>query len=249
MSPPADDRSEHHHEVTVGGSQTLAVVHHEAPSDRWLVLCHGLLSDKSGSYEGRARAAVAAGYNAVRFDFRGCGASDGAFADGRLSARIEDVRSVVEHFDPDSYALFGSSFGGKVAFHVAAGDDRVEGIATRAPVTYRRAFREYRERIEREGEVVLTGDRRMDRGFIEDFDGYAFPEAASDIDVPVAIFHGAVDETVPIEDSFEAAKRLETDVLLKKFANEGHRFSERAEEQLRRHLLEWLDGPSPDPVS
>ncbi len=70
-----------HHEVPVAGGESIAAVHHEAPSDRWFVCCHGFLSDKSGSHERRCRRAVQEGYNGVRFDFRGCGESDGAFVD------------------------------------------------------------------------------------------------------------------------------------------------------------------------
>lgn len=219
---------------------TLVAVHHEAPSDRWVVLCHGLLSNKSGSYEGRARRAVEAGYNAVRFDFRGCGDADGKFVDSTLSARIEDLQRVVDYFDPDAYALFGSSFGGKVALHVAAADDRVDRVATRAPVTYGRAFADYRETVDREGVVTLPGERTIDDAFLTDFESYDFETVANRLDIPVAIVHGGADETVPIEDSFEAAQALDSDVLLEKFAGEGHRFSEGAERRLRERVFEWL---------
>lgn len=247
MTAGSDSGALNRHRVTVTENESLAVVHHEAPTDRWLFLSHGLLSDKSGSYEGRAARAVQAGYNAVRFDFRGCGDSDGAFVDQSLSARIEDLQSVVDFFDPGAYALFGSSFGGKVGFHVASEDPRVEAIGVRAPVTYERAFDDYRTTVDREGHIDFETGHRLDQQFIEDFFSYDFEQTAAAIDVPVAIFHGASDKTVPIADSFEAAKSLETDVLLEKFAGEGHRFSESAEERLRHRLFEWLAAlPSED---
>ncbi len=228
------------HEIHAPGTPTLVAVHHEAPTDRWLVLCHGLLSDKSGSYEGRARRAVEAGYNAIRFDFRGCGEAEGAFVDSTLSARIDDLRRVVDHFGLDSYALFGSSFGGKVAFHVAAEDDRVQRLAARAPVTYRRAFDDYRDAVDSEGAIILDGDRRLDDAFLSDFESHDFESVADDIDVPVAIVHGGADQTVPVEDSFEAATALSTDILVEKYAGETHRFSAAAEERFRERIFSWL---------
>ena len=220
---------------------TVAAVHHEADTDDWLVCCHGLRSDKSGSYEQRCRRAVEAGYNAVRFDCRGCGDSDGAFVESTLETRLEDLRGVVDYFDPDSYALFGSSFGGKVAFHAAADDDRVTAVATRAPVTTAGTFDEYRAAVDRDGEWTFDTGERLDRRFFDALDRYPFDDVVSGLSVPVAIFHGGDDAVVDPADSFDAAKRLETDVCLERFAGEGHRFSRAGERRLRDRLFDWLE--------
>jgi len=229
------------HEIHVDG-ETVVAVHHEARTDDWLVFCHGFQSDKSGSYESRCERAVAEGYNGVRFDFRGCGESDRSFDGQTLSTRLADLRAVVDYFDPQSYCIFGSSFGGKVAFHTAAEDDRVEAIATRAPVTYNRAFDQYRRVLRGENSLDGEGDALEGswRGFFENLDQYPFAVAAEDVRVPVAIFHGRADDTVPIEDSIEATGELDVDVDLLAYAGEGHRFSRGAEARMRDRLFEWL---------
>ena len=226
-------------EVEVDGEQVVGV-HHEATGDRWLVFCHGFLSDKSGSYERRCERAVNEGYDAVRFDFRGCGESDGAFVEQTLSDKLADLRAVVESVGPESYALFGSSFGGKVALHTAARDDRVVAVGARAPVTYNRAFDSYRRTVERDGELAFEDGRAIDKRFFDDLDTYDFEAAARAIDVPVAIFHGRADDAVALADSFEAASALSTDVLLEAFAAEGHLFSETAQRRLRDRFFEWI---------
>ncbi|WP_126665104.1 alpha/beta hydrolase family protein [Haloterrigena salifodinae] len=142
--------TETEYRIAVADGETIAAVHHEASGDDWIVFCHGFLSDKSGSYERRCQRAVENGYNAVRFDFRGCGDSDGRFVEQTLSDKLADLRAVLEYVAPPSVVLFGSSFGGKVAFHAAVDDKRVAAVATRAPVTYNRAFDEYRAIVERE---------------------------------------------------------------------------------------------------
>jgi pimeloyl-ACP methyl ester carboxylesterase len=228
------------HRIPVTDDEATVAVHHAAPTDDWIVFCHGFLSDKSGSYEGRCERAVSEGYNAVRFDFRGCGEADGAFVDQTLSDKLADLRAVVDHVDPDSYALFGSSFGGKVAFHATAPDDRVTALATRAPVTANSAFDHARAAVERAGAYEYDTGDRVDERFFADFDDYPFDAVVGKIEVPVAIFHGATDDSVPIEDSFAAAERLQTDVLFQKFAGEGHRFSRPAEARLRTQLFDWL---------
>ena len=226
------------HLVPVTGGESVAVVHHGAGGDGWLFFCHGFLSDKTGSYEGRCREAVDRGYDAVRFDFRGCGESDGAFAESTLSARIADLEAVVEYFDPEAFVLFGSSFGGAVALYGAVGDDRVEALATRAPVTYG-AFEDLRATVE--GEVRFDDGRAIDARFLDDLERHDFADVEAGLGPPVAIFHGRDDESVAIADSFRAAENLGGDVLVQAYAGEGHRFSRAAEARMRRQLFEWLE--------
>jgi pimeloyl-ACP methyl ester carboxylesterase len=235
------------HEIPVEG-ETVSAVHHEAAgeTDRWLLFCHGFRSDKTGSYETRCERAVAEGYDAVRFDFRGSGESEGAFVESTLTGRIDDLLAVIERFDPPSYALFGSSFGAKVAFHAAVEAERANGIdgpaaiVARAPVTYGRAFDEYREIVESEGVVRYDADHAIDRRFFDDFDRYAFDDVVDALAIPIAMFHGSDDGSVPIADTFEAAAALETDVLVAKYAGEGHRFSRGGEDRLRAQTFDWL---------
>ncbi|WP_254524271.1 alpha/beta hydrolase family protein [Natrinema caseinilyticum] len=219
----------------------VAAVSHEGESDDWLFFCHGLRSDKSGSYEHRCRRAVESGYNAVRFDSRGCGESDGEFVESTLEARLTDLRHVVDYFDPGSYALFGSSFGGAVALHTAVTDERVEAVVTRAPVTTVETFDEYRATVDRNGEVTFDTGERIDHRFFDDLDRHPFSDVVDRLSVPTAIFHGGDDAVVDPADSFDAARRLEGDVLLERFAGEGHRFSRAGEQRLLERVFGWLD--------
>lgn len=63
-----------------------------------------------------ARACVLAGWNAVRFNFRGVGASEGVYDEGR--GELEDLLSVIEEQAPDGpLCLAGFSFGAFVTSH------------------------------------------------------------------------------------------------------------------------------------
>ncbi|MEF8808148.1 alpha/beta hydrolase family protein [Natronomonas sp.] len=228
------------HTIPVADDESVVAVHHEADADDWLVFCHGFLSDKSGSYEERCERAVVEGYNAIRFDFRGCGESDGAFIDQNLSTRIADLQAVVDYFEVPSYTVFGSSFGGKTAFHAAVDDDRIEAIITRAPVTYNRAFAPAREAVDSAGVYQYDEDYAIDERFFEDFDTYAFADVTECLDVPVAVFHGREDASVPLSDSLEAVGELAADAFLQAYRGEGHRFSESAEDRLREQTFDWL---------
>jgi len=67
-----------------------------------------------------ARAFVALGYRAVRFNFRGIGGSAGVWDEGR--GEIDDALAVIaaERAPGEPLALAGFSFGGYVASHAAA---------------------------------------------------------------------------------------------------------------------------------
>lgn len=230
------------HRVPVAGDEHVVAVHHRAPSDRWLVCCHGFASDKSGSYAERCRRAVSEGYQAVRFDARGCGESDGAFVDATLGTRLADLRAVLDHFDPARVALFGSSFGARVAIEAAPAEPRVAAVAGRAPVTYARCFDPLRESVAANGRVEYAPGCPVDDRFFADLDRHPFEDVAADLDVPVAVFHGRDDESVPLRDSLDATGALSCDVTLVSFADEGHLFSTAAEHRMRDRLFEWLTG-------
>jgi alpha/beta superfamily hydrolase len=71
----------------------------------------------------------AAGWAALRFDFRGAGSSQGSFDEGE--GERDDVKGAIDfllsqpEIDPDELALIGYSFGAGVALHHAARDQRV----------------------------------------------------------------------------------------------------------------------------
>ncbi len=241
------------HTIPVTDGESLVAVHHPAPDPGadWFVCCHGFASDRTGSYESRCERAVAEGYHGVRFDFRGCGEADGAFAAATLSARIADLRAVLDFFDPPagSVVLFGSSFGGKTAFHAAVGDGPggdgtrdpcVRALVTRAPVTHGRAFDPLAEAVRAQGEVEYAPGFPVDERLVDDLAGYDFGDVADRLDVPVAVFHGRDDDSVPLSDSLDAVGALAADASLWAVADEGHRFSRPAEARMRDALFDWL---------
>lgn len=232
------------HRITVQDEEIAAVHHPAEDTDEWMVFCHGFLSDKTGSYRERCERAAREGYDAVRFDFRGCGDSCGRFRNQTLSSKIQDLDAVLNHFDASDAVLFGSSFGGKVAFHTAIRDNRVAAVVTRSPVTLNASFDDYRGVVEQEGTIEFSTDYGtvvVDRLFFTDFDRHPWDDVVNGLDCPAAFFHGADDAVVPPNNSFTAAETLQTDVYLQKFVGEDHRFSRDAEARFQDLAFTWLD--------
>jgi hypothetical protein len=99
-------------DAPAGEPRAVAVVCHPHPQ-------HGGTMDNK-VVQTLARAFVQLGLQAVRFNFRGVGASQGAWAEG--VGEVDDARAVVDALASDGAppVLAGFSFGGYVAARVAA---------------------------------------------------------------------------------------------------------------------------------
>jgi alpha/beta superfamily hydrolase len=99
-------------DAPAGAVHGVAIVSHPHPQ-------HGGTMDNKVA-QTLARAFVQTGHRAVRFNFRGVGASEGGWDDGR--GEVDDALAVIEaHRDPAlPLLLAGFSFGGYVAAAAAA---------------------------------------------------------------------------------------------------------------------------------
>ena len=93
-----------------------------------VVILHGLGGNKIGRFRINARLATALAENGIaafRFDFRGCGDSEGLFSQVSFSSMTQDALTALSYvsnhpsIDPASIAILGKSFGGAVAVQTA----------------------------------------------------------------------------------------------------------------------------------
>jgi fermentation-respiration switch protein FrsA (DUF1100 family) len=131
--------AQHRLTVPVGGVNLAAVLHLPEVGHRpWpcVVTAHGLLSTKdSDKYVQVGEEFNRAGYAVCRFDFRGCGQSEGNLVETTMAQRVTDLRTVVEvmRTHPDlsgRVALLGSSLGGYAALFVANQDFKMKAVTT-----------------------------------------------------------------------------------------------------------------------
>jgi len=223
--------------IEIKDGEKVKVAHREVDSDTWVFVCHGFGGNKERQSEYLELAEK--GFNVATLSFRGNGESDGEFIDQDLTSRIADLKTVVEHFEPEKTVLFGTSFGGKVAFH-ASRELEADAIIGKAPVTYKEIMDKFRKVVENKGRFEYIDGKPIDESFFEDFDSYSFEDIADEIAVPVAIFHGADDTTVHTEFSFKAAEALDTSVMLEKIEGEKHSFSENGKDYMLNEMVSWL---------
>lgn len=133
------------------------------------------------------RACLDAGYAALRFNFRGVGASTGSYDGG--GGEADDVRAAIDHLrslpeiDPTRVALAGYSFGAMVALRVASGRTDLAGMIAVSNPTERGPKVEIQLPMPT---LFLTGDRD------EYCDGALLTEYRDQIgpDVTVTVFPG-----------------------------------------------------------
>ncbi len=172
----------------------------------------------------------------MRFDFRGCGESDGRFLDLSADRLVDDLLAVVAAAGDDAgcdvgrLGLVGSSFG---AFTVARASERVAGLRAAvfwAPVADPRALvdREMNDAagalLRQQGWLDHHG-MALGEGFLTGLPETDGPSVFARRPCPLLIFHGRGDELVPIEHgrAYESAfKKSGTDVVLRELDASDH---------------------------
>lgn len=207
------------------------------PTQVWL---SGFRSDLNGT-KAAALAARAheSGQAFVRFDYSGCGQSEGRFEDGTISRWLADTLAVLDALTTGPLVLVGSSMGGWLALRAALErPDRVAGLVLIAPApdfTERLMWPdltpEAREAIARDGvwmrpSAYGDGDYPLSRALFEDGRQHLLLDGAIGFKGPVHIVHGQADPDVPWGLSLELAERLESEDVRMTFVKAGdHRLS------------------------
>lgn len=208
----------------VDGLRLSGVLHLPAkPGPPLVVGCHGLMADKASPKQ----IALAEAVNRLeiayfRFDHRGCGQSEGDFAQvTTLNGRCRDLTAAVEtvraRFDlADRLGLFGSSMGGAVCLASAKNVNPAAMVTLAAPL--------------RLGQGVTNPPPEAENSSLPpEFFTQKLP---FDISARLAgiknilILHGDADPVVPVKNGHEIYKLASApkDILL--FRNGDHRISD-----------------------
>ncbi|XP_069752396.1 palmitoyl-protein thioesterase ABHD10, mitochondrial-like [Narcine bancroftii] len=184
---------------------------------------------------------ISAGYSFVRFDYTGCGSSDGNFEDCLLGDWKNDTMSVLDKLTTGPQILVGSSMGGWLMLLASlARPEKVVGmvgIATAAD-QFVSAFRqlppEMRKEVETTGQYKMpskyaaNGFYTIKHDFIKEAEEqHCVLQSSIPISCPVRLLHGMKDDLVPWQNSIRVAEQLasdDIDIILRK--NGDHRMSQ-----------------------
>ena len=195
----------------------------------------GYASDMDGTKAVALHAwAEAEGRAFVRFDYRGCGRSDGRFEDQTLEHWRDDALAMIDMAGGD-VVLVGSSMGGWVMLLAAlARPDRVQGLVGIAPAPDFTSWgfsQEDKMALLQKGRLVRFNPYGPEptittRGFWESGEANRLLHADIAFGGPVRLLHGQADPDVPWTWSLELVKKLRSADVHACFVKDGdHRLS------------------------
>jgi uncharacterized protein len=202
-------------EIDVGAQHLAACLHRpvESTTAPIVVCCHGLTGTRIGSgyrFVELARRLGESGIACLRFDFRGCGESDGRFIDVTAESLAEDLRAVLAAlprlggFDTHRIGIAASSFGAHTVSGLAEEIKGLKALVFLAPVADPRALIE--QRMPKEAWDFLRRNGWIDHhglplgaGFIDTLPNWDAPRRLAATRRPLLVYHGTKDAEVPLE--------------------------------------------------
>ena len=219
--------------------------------DPALVFLPGYMSDMTGS---KALAldgwAATQGRACLRFDYAGCGESDGDFETQTLTGWRDDALLAIDTMASGPVVLVGSSMGGWLMLLVAlARPERVAGlvgIAAAPDFTDWGYSQEEKLEILSAGRLEQPSDHGpersvMTRAFWQSGEAHRLLHAPLAIDCPVRLLHGQRDPDVPWHHSVHLASLLRSDDVQVTLVKDGdHRLSREQDVALLLRTTESL---------
>ena len=200
--------------VDSDGYKIHGILHYSDKTAPLVITSHGLFSSKDSSkYIEIADKFCAEGFNVLRFDYRGCGESEGSILDSTVQFRVHDLLNIIDSVSDEFRNIFllGSSLGGVISIIVARKVDAISGIICwSTPYNLRRLAIKFRNEI----------PDRIYREFLS-IDLGKYVNGLCNI----LIIHGQCDELVPIDDAFLIYEDAEAPKCLYIIGDADHRFT------------------------
>ncbi len=220
-----------------------------------LVFLPGYMSDMAGS---KALClddwAAQRGHACLRFDYSGCGQSEGRFEDGSIGRWTQDALALIDRLTSGPVLLVGSSMGGWIALRIAlARPDRVAGLVgiAAAPdftlwgVTDTLSAAEAAQ-LRRTGRLIRPSDYGPEpyvytTTLLDDGARQTVLDQPLPLACPVRLLQGQLDDAVPWQLALQLAAHIgSADVQVTLIKDGDHRLSRPADLALLTRTVESL---------
>jgi uncharacterized protein len=187
-----------------------------------VIICHGFIGSRIGVnrlFVKAARELVASGVAVLRFDYGGCGESEGEYGVGGMDVLLQQTRDVIEYafllerVDTSRVVLLGHSLGGAVAMLAASQDERIHALVLWAAVA--RPFDDITRIVGEKGyqEALSTGGTdylgySLQARFFQTMGDYQPLRQAHHFGGDVLLLHGNRDDVIAVDAMFHYEREL-----------------------------------------
>jgi alpha-beta hydrolase superfamily lysophospholipase len=240
--------------TSTSGPRLAGLIDHPDGSARgWGVFAHGFTLGKDYPAASRICKQLASeGIGMLRFDNLGLGDSEGDWADGSFSHKVDDTAQAARFMNDSGRSvrlLVGHSFGGAAVIAAAHQVQSVRAVASIGapyePGHVEHTYDALIERILAEGEAAfLIGGKALTlkRHFVEDVRATDLREQIRTLDRALLVMHSPTDNTVGIENAseiFRAARHPRSFVALE---GADHLLTERDQARRAARIVSaWAD--------
>jgi len=217
-----------------------------------VILIHGFAKTKSErKFVELSRELTKNGIVSLRFDFSGCGDSEGKFEKMKISKQVEDLEAAYQRLteekriDKDRIGIFSHSLGTVVACLFQLKYQKIKSLVLAAlALDQERLIKNWYKKKEieewkRKG-YLDTEKFRIGRGYLEEAIDYTgiLPK----IKIPTLVLHGRKDEDIPEEIAKESFSKIGAKEKKMKIIGEAdHHFeSYLARQRLIESSLKWF---------
>ena len=217
-----------------------------------VIFCHGFGGNKSETCRHFVRLAnklVAKGFTTVRFDFSGFGDSVAPSTAFSISQGVSDIRAVLSYMEDnnigslDNMGILGFSFGGLItSYAIGAGlPFRCACLVSAVERFIQQKETGSQQNQDADAEPFFRGFKLSHR-FIEEFLGCSGSGELGKSDIPVQLFHGSNDQTVPLEHMHTYASVIDTSRSHPVIIDGGdHTYTQRSfQDQLDRKVVDFF---------
>ena len=201
--------------------ENLAYSHEENGSKTSVFFFGGYASDMTGTKAtALSQWCEKNNYNFIRFDYSGHGKSEGNFEDGGITKWSSEATEVLKNFSNEKNIVIGSSMGGWISLIVSLRNlnliSGLIGIASAPDFVvgeWNRLSDKQRAQIKNDGKIIINWDKYNDDytityKFLKDGMNNMLLNSAINIDCPIRLLHGRLDQVVSYETSEKIIEKI-----------------------------------------
>jgi len=195
--------------VDFNGQRLVGSAHLPAAAEHAVLMLHGFTGNRieyTYFFVTLARVLAARGIAVFRFDFLGCGESDGEFADITVASQVAQTQHLLaylaEHYPEYARHVLGFSMGGLVALQTALAD--LEAMRTMTLLAPAANLAQLVESVAASNSAAQRADcidflaLEISQTFRQELDRLAPFSGLATLDIPTLIVHGDKDQAVPV---------------------------------------------------